>query len=264
MELGTLVIVNFVAACLCAISLSVKRHPIFATIAWLLTCVYSYGIYRGGIDVEDTLVQMMRNAEGYDEERSAPAVWGGYLALTLTSVAAGLYPWLKRWAVILWGVFLFLASALVSIYSPLCILEGLYAICCAMMCEFAHMFGMKYLEMCVLEQLFLHPLILVLFALPAFLVSVKGYFFGGRRHVAPLLLSSFMLAVNVAIMVVSWWHYWGALIPAGQLCCVELQEMANHDWNAYVALNIIIFVVASLVDGIICWFVYRFAKRKYS
>lgn len=159
--------------------------------------------------MEDTLVQMMRNAEGYDEERSAPAVWGGYLALTLTSVAAGLYPWLKRWAVILWGVFLFLASALVSIYSPLCILEGLYAICCAMMCEFAHMFGMKYPEVCVLEQLFLHPLILVLFALPAFLVSVKGYFFGGRRHVAPLLLSSFMLAVNVAIMVVSWWHYWG-------------------------------------------------------
>lgn len=149
MELGTLVIVNFVTACLCAISLSVKRHPIFATIAWLLTCVYGCGVYRGGIDVEDTLVQMMRNAEGYDEERSAPAVWGGYLALTLTSVAAGLYPWLKRWAVILWGVFLFLASALVSLYSPLSILEGLYAICCAMMCELAHMFGMKYLEMCV-------------------------------------------------------------------------------------------------------------------
>ncbi len=45
MELGALVIVNFVAACLCAISLSVKRHPIFATITWLLTCVYGYGVY---------------------------------------------------------------------------------------------------------------------------------------------------------------------------------------------------------------------------
>ena len=90
------------------------------------------------------------------------------------SVAAGLYPWLKKWAVILWGVFLLSASALVSLYSPLDLVEGLYGICCAMMCEFAHLFGIKYLEMCVLEQLYLHPLILVLFALPAFCVSVRG------------------------------------------------------------------------------------------
>ena len=103
-----------------------------------------------------------------------------------------------------------------------------------------------------------------IFALPAFLVSVKGYFFGGRTHVAPLLLSSFLLAVNVEIMVVSWWHYWGPLIPAGQLCCVELQEMANHDWNAYVALNIIIFVAAFLSDGLVCWLAYRLAKKKCS
>lgn len=138
------------------------------------------------------------------------------------------------------------------------------AICCAMMCEFAHMFGIKYLEMCVLEQLYLHPLILVLFALPAFCVSVRGCFFGGRRYAAPLLLSSFLLFVNVAVMVLTWWHYWGPLIPAGQLCCVELQELSNHKWTAYVILNIMIFVVAFLIDGILCWLAYGLAKKKYS
>lgn len=118
--------------------------------------------------------------------------------------------------------------------------------------------------MCVLEQLYLHPLILVLFALPAFVVSIKGYLLNGRRHVAPLLLSSVLLAINTAIMAASWIHYWGPLTQAGYMCCVELQELANHDWNVYVALNIIIFVIAFLADGIICWLVYRLAKKRYS
>lgn len=63
------------------------------------------------------------------------------------------------------------------------------------------------------KQLYLHPLILVLFALPAFCVSVRGYFFGGRVNAAPLLLSSFLLFVNVAVMVLAWWHYWEASHP---------------------------------------------------
>ncbi len=264
MGLSVFVIANFVAALLCATVLSVKRHPIFAVIAWMLTCVYGYGIYRGGLDVDETLIRMMQNQEGYDEARSVPCNWGGYLALTLTSVAAGLYPWLKRWAVVLWGLFLLLVSSLVSVFSPLSVLESLYGICCSMMSEFAHMFGISYLETCVLEQLYLHPLILVLFALPGFVVSIKGYFINGRRHVAPLLLSAILLAINATIMAASWIHYWGPLIRAGQMCCVELHELANHNWSAYVALNIIIFVIAFLADGIICWLVYRLAKKRYS
>lgn len=104
----------------------------------------------------------------------------------------------------------------------------------------------------------------MLFALPAFCVSVRGYFFGGRVNAAPLLLSSFLLFVNVAVMVLTWWHYLGPLIPAGQLCCVELQELSNHKWTAYIILNIMIFVVAFLLDGIVCWLAFRFAKKKHS
>lgn len=48
---------------------------------------------------------------------------------------------------------------------------------------------------------------------------------------------------------------------AGQLCCVELQNLANQDRDIYVALNIIIFVVAFLADGLVCWLTYRLAKR---
>ncbi len=263
MGLSTLVIVNFVAPLLCAIVLSVKRHPIFAVIAWMMTIVYGYGIYRGGLDVDETLIRMMHDQVGIDEALSVQCNWGGYLALTLTSVAAGLYPWLKRWAVALWGLFLLLTSCLVSFYSHLFVIGSLFGICCSMMCEFAHMFGITYWEACVLEQLYLHPLILVLFALPAFVVSVKGYFFDGRRHVAPLLLSSVLLVLNAAIMAASWIHYWGPLLRAFHMCFIELQDLANHNGNAYVALNILIFIVAFLADGIICWLAYRLAKKRY-
>lgn len=98
MVVSIMILVNFVAALACAIILSVKRHPIFAVIAWLLVGIYGYGIWHGGLDAEETLVNMMRYSEGYDSDRAYPSVLGGYLGLTLTSVAAGIYPWLKKWA----------------------------------------------------------------------------------------------------------------------------------------------------------------------
>ncbi len=160
---------------------------------------------------------------------------------------------------VLWGFFLLAASALVSAYSPLSVVEGLYGICCALMCEFANMTGLTYLETCVVEQLYLHPFIVMLFAVPALVVSIKRFFFGGNKNVVPLILSALMFAINATIMVVTWMHYWGPLIPADQLCCRELQEMASHSWDILM-LNIMIFVVAFLLDGLICWVIYRYAK----
>lgn len=172
-----------------------------------------------------------------------------------------LYPWLKKWAVVLWGVFLVAASAIVNCFSPLSGVEGLYGLCVGLMCIFANILGFTYLETCVLEQLYLHPLILVLFALPPLVVSVKGLFFDGNERVAPFTLSTLMFTINAIIMAASWVHYWGPLIPAGQLCCRELQEMANNSWDVYVMLNILIFVVAFLLDGVVCWVLYRYAKK---
>ena len=109
-----LIILNFLTALVAALTLTWKHHPIFAVVAWLLTVLYGYGIWHAGLDVQGTLTKMLYAEERYTSERAYPSAMGGYLALMLTNVAAALYPWLKRWAVVLCFVFLFFSSIVVS------------------------------------------------------------------------------------------------------------------------------------------------------
>lgn len=40
-----LILLNFITELVAAVTLSWKRHPVFACVAWLLTALYGYGIY---------------------------------------------------------------------------------------------------------------------------------------------------------------------------------------------------------------------------
>lgn len=258
-----LIILNFLTVFVAAVVLSWKRHFIFAGIAWLLTLLYGYGIYHAGLDVSDKLVYMLWCEERYSPAKAYPSVMGSYLALLLTNVAAILYPWLKRWAVFLWFGFLLLSSFIVGFYSPLGMIEGLYGICCAIMTIFALMTGMTYLGVCTLENIYIHSLLPTLFAIPAVIVSVKCYAKDSRCFVLPLLLSSIYFLLNIMMTFVVWQHYIGLpLKEAGQKCVQELLALSFHSWEVYVMLNIFVFVVAFLADGLGSWLLYRYAKSK--
>ena len=260
--MAILIILNFLTALVAALMLTWKRHPIFAVVAWLLTALYGYGIWHAGLDVHDTLVRMLYDEERYTHERAYPSAMGAYLALMLTNVAATLYPWLKRWAVVLCFVFLLFSSVIVSMFSPLGVLEGLYGICCAIMTEYALMLGMTYLDTCTLEQIYLHPLLLTLFALPALVMSFKGFCSENKRFSLALIISAVNFGFNATANFIVWMHYSGlSLKAAGQRCVEELQVLSMHSWNIYVALNIIVFVVLFLADATVSWLVYRYVKK---
>ena len=258
-----LIILNFLTALVAALTLTWKHHPIFAVVAWLLTVLYGYGIWHAGLDVQGTLTKMLYAEERYTSERAYPSAMGGYLALMLTNVAAALYPWLKRWAVVLCFVFLFFSSIVVSMFSPLGVLEGLYGICCAIMTEYALMLGMTYLDTCTLEQIYLHPLLLTLFALPALVLGIKGYCTDKKSFSIAFFLSAVNFGFNATANFIVWLHYSGlSLKAAGQKCVEELQVLSMHSWNIYVALNIIVFVVLFLADATVSWLLYRYAKGR--
>lgn len=40
-----LILLNFITELVAAVTLSWKRHSVFACVAWLLTALYGYGIY---------------------------------------------------------------------------------------------------------------------------------------------------------------------------------------------------------------------------
>jgi hypothetical protein len=181
----------------------------------------------------------------------------------LTNVAAALYPWLKRWAVVLCFLFLFFSSVVVSMFSPLGVLEGLYGICCAIMTEYALMLGMTYLDTCTLEQIYLHPLLLTLFALPALVLSIKGYCTDKKRFSIALFLSAVNFLFNAVANLFVWAHYYGPSLKASaNKCCNELMALSMHSWNIYVALNIIVFVVLFLADATVSWLLYRYVKGR--
>lgn len=258
-----LIVLNFLTAFVAAVVLTWKRHFIFAVIAWMLTLLYGYGIYHAGLNVSEKLVYMLWCEERYAPSKAFPSAMGGYLALMLTNVAAALYPCLKRWAVVLCFVFLFCSSVVVSIFSPLGVLEGLYGICCAIMTEYALMAGMTYLDMCTVENIYIHSLLPTLFAIPAVVVSVRGYVKAGRRFPSPLLLSGIWFLLNAMMTLVVWNHYIGmSLKKAAQKCVAELMTVSSHSWDRYVMLNILIFVVMFLADALVSWLFYRYAKSK--
>ena len=72
-----LIILNFLTALVAALTLTWKRHPIFAAVAWLLTALYGYGILNAGLDVHDTLVRMLYNEERYTPDRAYRSAMGG-------------------------------------------------------------------------------------------------------------------------------------------------------------------------------------------
>ena len=260
--MAILIILYFLTALVAALTLTWKRHPVFAFATWGLAAIYGYGIWHAGLDVQNTLVRMLYDEERYTHERAYPSAMGAYQALMLTNVAAALYPWLKRWAVVLCFVFLFFSSVVVSIFSPLDVFEGLYGICCAIMTELALMLGMTYYEVCTFEQIYLHPLLLTLFAIPALVLSIKGYRSDRKRFAVTLLLSTANFLFNAAANLSVWVHYYGLSLKASAYkCCNELQALSMHSWNLYVALNVIVFVVLFLADATASWLLYRYVKK---
>lgn len=261
--MSILILLNFLTALVAAVTLSWKRHPVFACVAWLFTALYGYGIYHAGLDVSDKLVYMLSCEERYAPAKAFPSAMGGYLALMLANVSAALYPWLKRWAVVLCFVFLFFSSVVVSLFSPLGVLEGLYGICCAIMTEYALMAGMTYLDVCTLEQIYLHPLLLTLFSLPALVISLKGYRTEGKRFAPVLFLSAAYFIFNATANIAFWLHYGGTSFKASAYkCCNDLLTLSMGSWTLYVALNILVFVVLFLADAFVSWLLYRYAKSR--
>ncbi len=260
-----LVVLNFLTAIVALVVLCWKRHFLFALVALFCVVLYGYGIGHAGIQIDDEVCKMLHDEENYGREKAYPAAMGGWVALLLTNVFLALYPWLKRWAVVLWVVLIAGVGIVVSIYSPLNMTEGLYAVCCAIMCEMALMAGITYMDFCVLGNIYLQSLLPTVFALPALWVSARSFMRGHQHKFLPLLLSATWFVLNLFMTIAVWSHYIHlTLEDACHLCVGELKTMSGNTWTGYVAINILIFVIAFLTDAIISWLLYRYAKHRSS
>ena len=260
-----LIILNFLTAIVAFIVLCRKRHFLFALVALFCIVFYGYGIWHAGIHIDNEICQMLHDEERYGRDKAYPAALGGWMALMLSNVFLALYPWLKRWAVVLWMLQVAACGVAVSIFSPLSVTEGLYAVCCAIMCEMTIMTGLTYLEFTVLENIYLHSLLPTVFALPALCVSVRSLRKERQHNNLSLLVSGAWFVLNLCMTIVVWTHYIHLpLIDAGRQCIGELKDMSGHTWSGYVTVNILIFVVAFLVDAIISWLIYRYAKHHFT
>ena len=260
--MNVLIILNFLTAIVAFVVLCSKRHFLFALVALFCTILYGYGIWHAGINVDEELYQMLHDEEMYGRDKAYPAALGGWVALMLSNVCLALYPWLKRWAVVIWMLMIAGVGVAVSLFSPLNIIEGLYAVCCAIMSEVAIMTGLTYLKTCVLENIYLHSLLPTLFAMPALWASVRSLR-SEHPHYLSLLLSGTWFVLNLFMTLVVWSHYIHLpLEEAGRLCVGELKAMSGDSWSAYVTINILISVIAFLIDAIISWLLYRYAKHQ--
>ena len=257
-----LIILNFLTAIVAFVVLCWKRHFLFALVALFCTILYGYGIWHAGINVDEELYQMLHDEEMYGRDKAYPAALGGWVALMLSNVCLALYPWLKRCAVVIWMLVIASVGVAVSIFSPMSIIEGLYAVCCAIMCEIAVPTGQTYLTICTLENIYLHSLLPTVFALPALWVSVRSLRNKHQHNYLPLLLSGTWFVLNFFITIVVWTHYIHLpLEEAGRLCVSELKGISGNTWSRYVTVNIVIFVIAFLIDIIVSWLLYRYSKN---
>ena len=260
--MNTLIILNFATSIVAFVTLAWKRHPIMAIVALFCVLLYGYGLWNVGLNVEGPLSQTLQAEERYGMEVVHPALMGGWTALMLTNVCMALYPWLKRWSVVSWLLMVVAVGLVVGHVSPINAIEGLFSVCCAIMAEIAIITGLSYLHVCTLENIHLHSLLPTLFAIPAFIVSLRGLTKGQSREILPFLLSGVWLALNVSMTIVVWCHY--IYLPIMEACgkCVrELKDLSGHTWSGYVIANILIFVVAFLIDLFISWLMYRYAKN---
>lgn len=262
--MNILIILNFATAVIALAVLVWKRHPLMALVAMCCVLLYGYGIWNVGLNIYSQLCQILHDEEGYGKEVAYPALMGGWTALMLSNVCLALYPWLKRWAVVSWVLMVPVVGLVVGQVSPLSNTEGLYAMCCAIMTEMAVITGLSYLEFCTYENIYFHSLLPTLFAIPAFLVSVRGLIKAQGRQYLPLLLSGGWLVLNAVMTVIVWCHYIHLpLLDAGRKCVGELKDLAGHTWSGYVMVNIFIFVVVFLIDIFISWLLYRYAKKHF-
>ena len=257
-----LIILNFLTAIVAFVVLCWKRHFLFALVALFCTILYGYGMWHVGIHFDDELCQMLHDEETYTRDKAYPAALGGWMALILTNVCLTLYPWLKRWAVVVWMLLIAACGFAVSMFSLLNAQEGLYAVCCAIMCEMTIMTGLSYPQFTVLGNIYLQSLLPTIFALPALGVSVRSLRKGHQHNYLPLFLSAIWFVLNLSMAIAVWSHYIHlTLEEACHLCVGELQAMSGNTWSGYVTINILIFVIAFLVDAFISWLLYRYAKR---
>lgn len=260
--MNVLIILNLLTAIVAFVVLCRKRHFLFALVALFCVVLDGYGIWNAGIHIDDEICKMLQDEETYGRDKAHPAALGGWVALMLSNVCLALYPWLKRWAVVLWMLLIVGVGVAVSVFTPLSIIEGLYAVCCAIMCEMTIMTGLTYLEFTVLENIYLHSLLPTIFALPALCVSVRSLKKEHQCSYLPLLLSGTWFVLNLLITVFIWQHYIHlSLEEAGRLCVGELKAMSGNTWSGYVTVNILIFVIAFLIDAIVSWLLYRYAKH---
>ena len=260
--MNVLIILNFLTAIAAFAVLCRKRHFLFALVALSCAALYGHGIWHAGIHVDDVICKMLHDEESYGRDKAYPAALGGWTALILSNVFMALYPWLKRWAVVLWMLLVVASGLAVSMFSPLNALEGLYALCCAIMCEMTIMTGLSFLEFTVLGNLYLQSLLPTEFALPALWVSVRSLRRGHQHKYLPLILSGIWFVLNLSMTIAVWSHYIHlTLEEAGRLNVGELKALSGNTWSGYVTVNILIFFVAFLIDAIISWLLYRYAKN---
>lgn len=243
-----------------------KRNWFLATVALLSMLIYGYGLFVHGVPSDDTLKYMLYCEERYTPEKAMASSYGAIVSLIMTSLMMSTYPWLKRWALFIWFALLMIIGVITGIMSPLGAFEGLYGTCCAIMTFLAQMLGLSYLEVCCLENIYIHSLLPTLFAIPAVYTGSKNLLRGHRKSTLAAGISFLNFTMCFVFTAFIWNHYIHlSMQKAAQLCVEELQFLGRmllcKGWAGYVCANMLIFVGAFLLSAFISWLLYRWTKQ---
>lgn len=125
---------------------------------------------------------------------------------------------------------------------------------------FGPVIGMTYEEVCVVFNVWVQTGVLWLFALLAFVLSLRRYCVGNGNFVVVCMSGCFTL---LYIVIFDWLiiRYGTELYTAFDLCVKDLVSLAKMFHTTYQIVNIIIFVVLWLVAMMVnVWLIIKFKK----
>ena len=170
----------------------------------------------------------------------------GFLMGIFMNIVTAVWIFLRRgfwgWCLLMTGIFCvggIVSGPLVGV-SPVISLFGL---CCGAMAVVGWVFGLTYVEFCVIGNIWVPCLGIIAASIYLIYGCVKGF---GRY---PLIAVSGIVfgAIEIVGMLALLWHYQGSMNEAFYTCVRDLRYIAALAGTTYEVVNLVIYVLGSVV-----------------
>lgn len=170
----------------------------------------------------------------------------GFLMGIFMNVVTSVWIFLRRgfwgWCLLMTAIFCvggIVSGPLVGV-SPVISLFGL---CCGAMAVVGWVFGLTYVEFCVIGNIWVPCLGIIAASVYLICGCVKGF----GRHPVIALSGIIFGIVEIVGMVALLWHYRGSMNEAFYTCVRDLRYIAALAGTTYEVVNLVIYVLGSVV-----------------